>query len=93
MSLTKERLVNSIHDHLGFSYTRSVEAVETVLEIMKHNLENGEDVLISGFGKFCVNDKNQRMGRNPKTGEDVPIGARRVVTFRWSPVLRDKMNQ
>lgn len=59
---------------------------------MKKSLESGEDILISGFGKFCVRDKVERMGRNPKTGEDVPIDARRVVTFRCSTALREKVN-
>ena len=93
MSLTKERLVHTIYNQLGYSKRKSIDMIETVLEIMKRNLENGEDVLISGFGKFCVNEKRKRMGRNPKTGEGVPVEARRVITFRWSPVLREKVNR
>ena len=63
-----------------------------MLEIIKRPLDSGEDVLISGFGKFCVRDKSERRGRNPQTGNEVTIGAKRVVTFRCSTVLRDKIN-
>ena len=66
--------------------------VETLLEIIKGALESGEDVLVSGFGKFCVNEKKERMGRNPATGEAMMMEARQVVTFRCSGQLRDKIN-
>ena len=66
--------------------------IETLLELIKFTLASGEDVLISGFGKFCVNDKRQRKGRNPATGEDMILAARRVVTFKCSGQLRDKIN-
>lgn len=66
--------------------------LETLLELIKNNLEKGEDVLISGFGKFCVKAKNQRRGRNPATGADMILDQRRVVTFRCSHLLRDKIN-
>ncbi len=66
--------------------------LETLLELVKGNLEKGEDVLISGFGKFCVKAKNQRRGRNPATGADMLLDQRRVVTFRCSHLLRDKIN-
>ena len=92
MSLTKEHLTISIHNNLGFPKRRSTELVETILEIIKKTLENGEDVLISGFGKFCVKGKDKRRGRNPQTGSDLMLGSRRVVTFRCSGVLRDRMN-
>lgn len=92
MTLTKESIVDTVQNHLDLTKIKSVELVETTLEIMKKTLESGEDVLISGFGKFCVKDKNERTGRNPKTGEDVPIRARRVVTFKASGVLREKIN-
>jgi integration host factor subunit alpha len=59
---------------------------------MKTTLENGEDMLISGFGKFCVKDKRERRGRNPQTGEDLMLGSRRVVIFKCSKVLREKIN-
>jgi len=80
MSLTREHIINSIQNHLDLPKNRSAEVVESVLEIIKKNLENGEDVLISGFGKFCVRDKRERRGRNPQTGEDVMLDARRVVS-------------
>jgi len=66
--------------------------VEKVLQTIKQSLESGEDVLISGLGKFCVKLKNERRGRNPQTGDDLTLEARRIVTFNCSPVLRDKMN-
>jgi integration host factor subunit alpha len=66
--------------------------LETLLELIKGNLEKGEDVLISGFGKFCVKKKNERRGRNPATGNDMLLDSRRVVTFRCSHLLRDKIN-
>lgn len=66
--------------------------LEILLELIKKNLERGEDVLISGFGKFCVKEKNERRGRNPATGADMTLDKRRVVTFRCSHLLRDKIN-
>ena len=92
MSLTKEQLTNSIHNNLNLPKRRSTELVETILEVIKRTLESGEDVLISGFGKFCVKDKEKRRGRNPQTGKDLMLGSRRVITFRCSGVLRDRMN-
>jgi integration host factor subunit alpha len=67
-------------------------AIEALFEIIKQNLERGEEVLISGFGKFCVKGKNPRKGRNPITGEGLMLNSRRVVTFRCSPVLKDGLN-
>lgn len=92
MSLTKDKIENSVRTQLDLSKKRSFGLVESVLEIIKKKLESGEDVLISGFGKFCVNEKKERKGRNPATGEDLMLGARRVVTFNCSTVLREKMN-
>ena len=92
MTLTKVNLADSIYEQLDSSKTKSAQLVESLLEAIKETLENGEDILISGFGKFCVKEKNERRGRNPATGEDWAIGARRVVTFRCSTVLKDKMN-
>ena len=66
--------------------------IETLLELIKFTLASGEDVLISGFGKFCVNEKRQRKGRNPATGEDMMLAARRVVTFKCSGQLKKKIN-
>ena len=92
MTLTKDHLVNSIHNHLDLPRKISVELIESVLEIIKRSLANGEDVLISGFGKFSVKGKSERRGRNPATGEDLMLEPRRAVSFRCSSVLRDKIN-
>ncbi len=92
MTLTKADLTDLIYNRLDFPKHKSARRVETLLEIIKETLENGEDVLISGFGKFCVREKKERRGRNPQTGEDMTLRLRRVVTFRCSGVLRDKIN-
>jgi integration host factor subunit alpha len=91
MALTKSDIVTSVHD-LGLSKKKSVEVIESLLEIIKHSLESSEDVLISGFGKFCVKDKAQRRGRNPATGEDLMLRGRKVVTFKCSGKLRYKID-
>jgi integration host factor subunit alpha len=91
MALTKNDIVTSVHE-LGFTKKKSVEIIETLLEIMKSTLEKNEDVLISGFGKFCVKQKKQRRGRNPATGADLILKERKVVTFKCSGKLRDKIN-
>ncbi|MBW2632202.1 MAG: integration host factor subunit alpha [Deltaproteobacteria bacterium] len=85
-------MVNSIHKEIGYSMQRSDELFESVMEIMKSTLESGEDVLISGFGKFCVNEKNERKGRNPQTGESITLAPRKVVTFKYSSNLKDSVN-
>ena len=92
MSLTKAHIADSIRDQLGLPKNLSVQAVESIIEIIKKTLENGEDVLITGFGKFCVKEKRDRRGRNPATGEDLMLGARRVVGFKCSGKLRNRMN-
>jgi len=92
MTLTKANIVDAIHDELGFPKNRSAELIEILLEQIKNNLENGQDVLISGFGKFCVKEKKARRGRNPATGDDMLLVQRRVVTFRCSHLLREKIN-
>ena len=92
MTLTKADIVDAVHSNLGHSKARSAELVESLLEIIKRTLANGEDVLISGFGKFCVHDKKERRGRNPQTGKDMTLRSRRVVTFKCSGVLRDRIN-
>jgi len=92
MALTKNQIVDSIQDSLGFPRNRSVQLTETLLELIKKTLENGEDIMISGFGKFCVKQKKQRRGRNPATGADMMLDARKVVTFTCSGKLRDKIN-
>ena len=91
MALTKSDIVAKVHE-LGFSKTKSVEIIESLLEIIKSTLENGEDVLISGFGKFCVKHKRARRGRNPATGDDLILKERKVVTFKCSGKLRDMLN-
>ncbi|MBW2409358.1 MAG: integration host factor subunit alpha [Deltaproteobacteria bacterium] len=91
MALTKSDIVARVHE-LGFTKKRSVDIIETLLEIIKGNLEKSEDVLISGFGKFCVKNKKPRRGRNPSTGEDLMLRERRVVTFKCSGKLRKKIN-
>jgi integration host factor subunit alpha len=92
MALTKNDIARSIYTQLDIPKYRCVELVESLLEIMKKSLENGEDVLISGFGKFCVKNKRERKGRNPQTGDHMTLKPRRVVTFRSSGVLKDKVN-
>jgi len=92
MSLTKSHLVDSIHNQLGLPQNQSVKALESILEIIKKTLENDEDVMVTGFGKFFVKEKRERRGRNPQTGEDLMLGSRRVVGFKCSGKLRDKMN-
>ena len=92
MTLTKAMIVDAIHEQLGYPKNKSAEMLETLLELIKNNLEKGEDVLISGFGKFCVKDKNKRRGRNPATGDDLILRERRVVTFKCSGKLRKKIN-
>jgi integration host factor subunit alpha len=92
MGLTKKDIVERVCDGLGFPRNQSIEIVESLLELMKSTLVSGDDLLVSGFGKFCVRDKHERKGRNPATGEDAILPARRVVTFKCSGKLRDKVN-
>jgi integration host factor subunit alpha len=92
MTLIKSHIINAIANQIGFPRNHSSEIVETLLEIIKRTLESGEDVLISGFGKFCVKEKRQRRGRNPATEEPMMLAPRRVVTFKCSRNLRDKIN-
>jgi len=91
MALTKNDIVAQVHE-LGFTKKKSVDIIESLLEIIKGTLEKGDDVLISGFGKFCVKEKNKRRGRNPATGDDLLLRERRVVTFKCSGKLRNKIN-
>ena len=92
MTLTKSHIADSIYNNCGLSKAKSTQALETTLEIIKSTLESGEDVLNSGFGKFEVRDKNERRGRNPATGNDLILDARRVVTFKCSEVLKGRLN-
>jgi len=93
MTLTKTDLIDSIYNQVGLSRNKSIQLIDSLLETIKRTLENGEDVLISGFGKFSVKEKRKRRARNPQTGEDLILDARRVVTFKCSPVLREKINR
>jgi integration host factor subunit alpha len=92
MALTKAAIVDLMADELGLPRKKSTDVVESLLEIIKSALESGDEVLMSGFGKFCVRDKKARRGRNPSTGEDKILRARRVVTFKCSGKLRKKLN-
>ena len=92
MTLTKENLIQTLYDQAGFSKQQSKALVDALFGHIKKSLESGEDVLLSGFGKFSVRAKAPRRGRNPSTGEDLTLDARRVVGFGCSPVLRDKIN-
>ena len=91
-TLTKARIIEDVAEANGFTKEEASDTVETLLEIVKRTLEDGEDVLISGFGKFCVKEKSKRRGRNPATEEDMILRARKVVTFKCSRNLRDKVN-
>ena len=93
MTLTKADLTNQVHaSNSKMTKAQACEAVETFLRIIKSSLEGNEDVLLSGFGKFSVNDKSSRKGRNPQTGESLMLDARRVITFKPSDKLREKVN-
>ncbi|HEN21105.1 MAG: integration host factor subunit alpha [Deltaproteobacteria bacterium] len=93
MALTKEKIINNIYDQVGLSKNQSRIVIERLLEIIKECLESGEDLLISGFGKFIVKEKSARRGRNPQTTEDLQLRARKVVVFKTSGVLRNKLNK
>jgi integration host factor subunit alpha len=93
MSLTKADIIAAVQEETGFTKNQSSELVESLLEIIKSKLESGEDVLVSGFGKFCVKQKRERRGRNPATGEDLILRPRRVVTFKVSGKLKEKVNR
>jgi integration host factor subunit alpha len=92
-TLTKAKIIDTVAESNGYTCKKCIETVETVLELIKRSLESGEDVLISGFGKFCVRNKRVRQGRNPTTGQDMVLRRRKVVTFRCSEVLREKLNK
>ena len=92
MALTKNKIVEQVND-LGFTKKKSVDIVESLLEIIKRSLEQGEGVLVSGFGKLCVKEKSPRRGRNPTTGDALLLNGRRVVTFKCSGKLRSRINK
>jgi integration host factor subunit alpha len=92
MALTKDKIINEVYTKLGLRKNDARQVVEQVLEIMKRTLQSGEDLLISGFGKFVVKEKGARRGRNPQTRRDLRLRARRVVVFKTSGILRKKIN-
>jgi len=92
MTLTKADIIEAVQTETGLPKNKSTDIVESLFEIIKSILESGEDVLVSGFGKFCVNEKSERRGRNPATGEDLMLAPRRVVTFKCSGILRERVN-
>ncbi len=91
-TVTKADIVEKVYETIGFSKKEASELVELVFNELKHTLQNGEKVKISGFGNFVVRGKNERIGRNPQTGEQIKISARRVLTFRPSQVLKAMLN-
>jgi len=91
MALTKARIVESL-ERIWLPKKEGARVIEDLLEIIKRTLTSGENILISGFGKFCVKEKRERKGRNPATGEDMLLAPRKVVTFKCSRKLREKVN-
>lgn len=92
MTLKKEHIINKIAESASLDKSLSRRAFETTLEIMKDNLRNGNNLVLSGFGKFQIRQKRSRRGRNPQTGEEMEISGRNVLTFRVSKVLKKKIN-
>jgi integration host factor subunit alpha len=92
MALTKADIIESVNQQLGLPQKSSTELVEQLIEIIKSTLASGEDVLVSGYGKFLVNEKKERKGRNPATGDSMMLRPRKVVTFKCSGKLRRKIN-
>jgi len=92
MTLTKAHVIEGVYKRTNLKRSQATRTVETALEIIKRTLESGEDVMISRFGKFQIKEKNRRKGRNPQTGNYLILAPRRTVTFRCSPVLKEKMN-
>ena len=92
MALTKAEIIEAVAEGNGFSKKQATDTVEMLLEIVKRTLASGEDVLVSGFGKFCVKEKTERRGRNPATGDAMRLRPRRVVTFKCSGKLREKID-
>jgi integration host factor subunit alpha len=90
--MTKADIVEVVHSRTGFSKKESSEAVESILDILKEVLEEGEKIKLSGFGNFVIRSKEVRKGRNPKTGEEMEISARSVLTFKPSQKLKDHIN-
>ncbi len=93
MSLNKNDIVEKVCNDLGFPRNQSIEITESLLELIKSTLASGEDVLVSGFGKFCVQHKKERKGRNPATGETLMLKPRKIVAFKCSGKLKSMINK
>lgn len=93
LALTKTEIVETISEKLDLKPSQAKETVEELLEIIKSTLASGEDIMVSGFGKFKVNEKAPRKGRNPATGKDMILVKRRIVTFKVAGKLRDRINE
>jgi integration host factor subunit alpha len=93
LAITKTSIIEKISEKINLTPSRAKDTVEHLLEIMKSTLASGEDIMLSGFGKFQVNEKAARKGRNPATGEDMMLKKRRVVTFNCAGALRDKIKE
>lgn len=91
--MTKADIVEKIYEKIGFSKKESAELVEVVFDIIKNTLENGDKIKIAGFGNFVVKEKADRRGRNPQTGEEITISARKILTFKPSQVLKSSLNK
>ena len=92
-TLTKAHIVENLLAKKLFTKRESAQILDTLFELLRQSLEEGEDVLISGFGKFCVREKSRRRGRNPQSGEPMTLPPRKVVTFKCSGILREKINR
>lgn len=91
--MTKVDIISNVYEKVGFSKKEAVRVVETIFDIMKESLERGEKIKISGFGNFVVRKKRTRRGRNPQTGDDIEISARKILTFKPSQVLKNDLNR
>ncbi len=91
--MTKVDIISSVYEKVGFSKKEAVRVVETIFDIIKGSLERGEKIKISGFGNFVVRNKRTRRGRNPQTGDDIEISARKILTFKPSQVLKNELNR
>jgi len=92
MTLTKDRIIDNLYKNTDLMKSEATQTFQSLTEIMKQTLSSGENILISGFGKFCVKEKKERKGRNPATGNDMTLEGRRVVTFKCSGKLKEKLN-
>ncbi len=91
--MTKVDIISSVYEKVGFSKKEAVRVVETIFDVMKETLDRGEKIKISGFGNFIVRKKRTRRGRNPQTGADIEISARKILTFKPSQVLKNDLNR